>query len=148
MSDSTQLKFPADRYYHSSNHMWAKETDENGEILVGIDALALDSLGEIAYASFVEINTEVKAGDSIGTLESAKMTTEIFSPISGVVSAVNDIVPETPLLINEQPYGEGWLVVIRASAWEAECADLISGEEIFEWSQNEIARYETENNQN
>lgn len=144
MEENRNMEFPLDLHYHSSNHMWAKKND-NGEVTVGIDALALDSLGDIAYVSFKEVGTTVKIGEAFGSLESAKMTTEIFSPVSGVITSLNDSVETNPHLINEQPYEGGWFVNITPSDWESDSANLVSGEAIKEWSVAEVNRYEKEN---
>ncbi len=145
MSDNSNLEFPSDLFYHPENHMWAKNNGESELVTVGIDALALDSLGEIAYVSFAEVGTGVRKGDPIGTLESAKMTTEIFSPLSGKISTLNETVLANPRLINEQPYGDGWLIKMISPEWDMDSAGLISGEAIPGWLKKEIERYEEEN---
>ena len=144
MDENKNMEFPLDLHYHSSNHMWAKKNDD-GEVTVGIDALALDSLGEIAYLSLKEVGTTVKKGETFGSLESAKMTTEIFSPVSGVISSLNESVEPNPHLINEHPYEGGWLMKLTPTNWDSESQSLISREAIIEWSIAEVKRYEKEN---
>jgi glycine cleavage system H protein len=82
-------------------------------VRVGITDFAQDSLGDIVYVQLPEVGAEVSAGDSFGEVESTKSVSEIYAPISGEVTAVNQAVVDTPELINTDPYGEGWLVEIR-----------------------------------
>jgi glycine cleavage system H protein len=77
----------------------------------------------------------------MGTLEAAKMTGDLTAPVSGLIVARNDRVVNNPALVNESPYVEGWMVVIQPSDWEAEAAQLISGDELPAWVESEIARY-------
>ncbi len=138
-----KYNFPTDLYYDGKNHMWAKKDNDN-QILVGIDAIGLDTLGELAYIILKPTGTTVKKGEPIGTLEAAKMTGDIFAPISGKITAVNTHCIENPAIVNEDYYGKGWLVTIEAQNWAAESAGLISGEELQPWIDAEIHRMETQ----
>jgi glycine cleavage system H protein len=132
---------PSDRAYDRERHMWAQLDTASGNVLVGIDALGLASLGDLAYVTLKNLGKQVKRGEAMGTLEAAKMTGDLTAPVSGLIVARNDRVVNNPALVNESPYVEGWMVVIQPSDWEAEAAQLISGDELPAWVESEIARY-------
>lgn len=144
MSSTTQHHLPADRHYHPTNHIWAMGNNraDGAPILVGIDAMLLDNLGELAYIDLKPIGTHLKVGDSMGTLEAAKMTAEIFAPVSGRVIKTNALILERPLLVNESPYEAGWMIALEPDSWESESATLISGSAIAPWAEQEARRFE------
>jgi glycine cleavage system H protein len=82
---------------------------------IGITDFAQDALGDIVYVQLPEVGTEVKAGESLGEVESTKSVSEIYAPVTGVVVSRNDRLADTPELLNSDPYGEGWLVEVRPS---------------------------------
>lgn len=136
--------FPQDRLYERTQHMWVMREHATGDARVGIDALGLASLGDLAYIALHEIGTEVRRGQAMGTLEAAKMTGGIIAPVSGVVTARNSSALSDPYAVNQDPYGVGWLVMLRPNAWEAEAPGLVAGSAIAEWVLEEIARYREE----
>ncbi len=145
MSDSDSYDLPQDRFYHPRDHTWSQVREADGsQVRIGMDAMQLDNLGELAYIQLQPPGTVVKAGDSIGTLEAAKMTAEIFAPVSGTIELVNDSVLTQPLLVNQQPYGEGWLLQLTPSDWTADSAALIGGADIEAWAVAEEARFKAE----
>lgn len=102
--------YPDDRLYHPE-HDWAKV---DGDVAtLGITWYAQDSLGEIVHYEAPEPGTQVRKDESYGELESVKAVSELVAPLSGEVVEVNAAVVESPELVNEDPYGEGWLVRIR-----------------------------------
>jgi glycine cleavage system H protein len=104
---------PEDLRY-SPEHQWIKLEDD-GLGRVGITAYAEDELGEIVYVSLPKAGATVPFGDKLGEVESIKVASEFYSPASGEVVEVNKAVDETPELVNKDPYGEGWLVLLRLS---------------------------------
>ena len=100
-----------DRHY-TKDHEWALSRD--GEVLVGITAFAVDQLGDITL-----VNLDVKVGDSVqahkgfGTIESVKTLSDLFAPVSGKVTRVNDALLDKPELVNEDCWNEGWMVAIQ-----------------------------------
>ena len=99
---------------YSPEHQWIKlEGDGLGRI--GITAYAEDELGEIVYVSLPKAGAIVAANEKLGEVESIKVASEFYSPVSGEVIEVNKAVDETPELVNKDPYGEGWLVLLRLS---------------------------------
>lgn len=95
-------------------HEWLNT--EEDDMSVGITKHAQSLLGDMVYVELPTIGTKVKAGEEIGVLESVKAASEIYAPISGVISAINSQVIEAPELLNSDPYGAGWLVKIIPQA--------------------------------
>ena len=137
-----QYDFRTDRFYNS-NHLWIKEND-SGYVTVGIDELGLDSLGEMAYLTLPDVGTAVEVGKAMGTMEAAKMTGEIYAPVTGFVVEKNDAVLQNPLLVNEKPYDNGWLVKIEPTNWEDESAEMVTDNYLSAWIDAEIERFETQ----
>ena len=144
MKPATTYKFPDDRYYDATNHQWAKLDATRGQVLVGIDSLGLEALGELAYISLQPIGVSVRRGESIGTLEAAKMTGDIFAPVSGTLVGRNERVLREPTLINSDPYDKGWIVTIEPGDWETESGELIHGPALPAWVETEIERYRSQ----
>jgi len=132
---------PSDRAYDREHHMWAKYDTAPRQVIVGIDTLGLASLGDLAYVTLQAVGISVKRGESIGTLEAAKMTGDLTAPVSGVITARNDAVVNNPALVNQSPYDDGWMVVIKPSDWESESKQLVSGDDLLPWVGSEITRY-------
>jgi len=86
---------------------------EGDEVVVGITVHAQDALTDIVYVELPEMGTSVSAGDGFGSVESVKSVSEIFAPLSGELSAVNEALDDAPELINDDPYGTGWIVRMR-----------------------------------
>ena len=97
MVSEAPFPIPSDRFYDRDHHLWALPDTESGRVRVGIDAIGLESLGELAYVELVEIGTSVTRGESLGTLEAAKMTGSISAPVSGTIVRRNDAVLGDPL---------------------------------------------------
>jgi glycine cleavage system H protein len=137
-----QFDFKLDRFYNS-NHLWMKKGD-NGHVTVGMDELGLDSLGELAYLTLPSQGTLVEMGKAMGSMEAAKMTGELIAPVSGIVIEKNDRVLQNPLLVNEEPYGNGWLIKIEPTNWEEDSEAMVSGDKLPDWVEQEIERFETQ----
>ena len=105
------MTFPEDLKY-STEHEWVRQGNA-ATVRVGITDYAADALGDIVYVSLPTVGQDVAAGDACGELESTKSVSEVFSPVDGVVSAVNDHLADTPETVNADPYGEGWMIEIR-----------------------------------
>ena len=92
---------------YTSDHEWVRPGAEAAT--VGISEFAQDSLGELVYVELPEAGTEVARGDEIGVLESVKAASELYAPVSGVVTEVNPALADEPDLVNRSPLAEGWL---------------------------------------
>ena len=112
--------YPADLRY-TKEHEWAKV--EGGRARVGITHYAQDQLGDVVFVGLPEAGTEVTAGQPLGEVESTKSVSDVYSPVSGTVLEKNSEVETSPELINEDPYGRGWLVAIEATGEPAELLD-------------------------
>jgi glycine cleavage system H protein len=110
MADET---YPQELKYFSE-HDWVKV--EGDEAVFGITWFAQDALGEIVYADLPSTGESVEAGGTYGELESVKAVSEIYAPLSGEVVDANARLEDDPQLVNEDPYGEGWLIRVRLSA--------------------------------
>ena len=104
----------------------------------------MDSLGEMAYLTLPDVGTAVEVGKAMGTMEAAKMTGEIYAPVTGFVVEKNDAVLQNPLLVNEKPYDNGWLVKIEPTNWEDESAGMVTDNYLSAWIDAEIERFETQ----
>lgn len=132
---------PADRAYDREHHMWAQYDAPSGQVTVGIDMLGLVALGDLAYVSLQAVGMPIKRGESMGMLEAAKMTGDLIAPISGVINACNDEAVSNPAMVNQSPYAEGWLIVIKPTDWENESAQLVWGDDLPAWVESEVKRY-------
>ena len=123
------MEYPNDLKYTKS-HEWLKM--EDGEAVVGISDYAQDSLGDLVFINLPEVGDEVTAGEPFGDLESVKAVSDLISPVSGVVSAVNSDLLDTPEALNSDPYG-AWIIrveqvtdteeLLDAEAYERHCAE-------------------------
>ena len=144
MSDTASYHIPDDRVYDSAQHVWVQHDPATSQVTVGLDALGLASMGDLAYVTLRPTGTAVRRGEPIGSLEAAKMTGDLVAPVSGTLVACNTAVLRDPTLINRDPYGEGWLVTIAPADWEGESAALIAGAALPEWVGAETERYRTQ----
>jgi len=105
--------FP-DELKYTSEHEWVRPAGEPGEgaessVRVGITDYAQDALGDIVYVSLPEVGADVGDGAAVGELESTKSVSDVYAPLAGKVTAVNEALDGTPELVNSDPYGNGWL---------------------------------------
>ena len=114
MNEHTEW-LPADRLYHRNTYLWVKPDNLSGNIVVGMSSPAFESLGELAYLTLTQAGESVRRDQSIGTMEAAKMTGEITSPVSGTVVRHNEQVISNPQSVGEDLYGSGWLIEIDSS---------------------------------
>ncbi len=104
------MEYPEDLYY-SQDHTWVRIIGNRGTI--GITNFAQQEMGEILYTELPDEGAQVEQGDIFGTLESSKTVAELVSPVSGEVISSNKDLEEEPSLINDDPYGKGWLFVLE-----------------------------------
>ena len=116
---------PSDRKY-TKEHEWVRIDADVGT--AGITDYAQDQLGDIVFVDLPASGTKVKALAKFGEIESVKAVSELFSPISGEVLECNEALADNPQLVNDDPYGEGWMLRVRLSA-PAEIDQLMSAEE-------------------
>ena len=119
------MEYPSDLKY-TREHEWAA-LEEKNRVRVGISDYAQDALGDVVYVNLPEEGTEVRAGEAVGEVESTKSVSDIFSPVSGRIVERNQALTDSPELVNQEPYGEGWMVVIEMSEPE-ELDDLLDAD--------------------
>lgn len=107
------MNIPANLKY-TNEHEWVRVEDD--VVYVGITDYAQEQLGDIVFVDIPTVGETLNAGDTIGTIEVVKTISDIFCPISGEVLEVNEALEENPALVNQDPYGEGWLVKIKPAA--------------------------------
>ncbi len=100
-----------------SSHEWAR-IEEDGTVTVGISDYAQDSLGDVVYVECPEVGSTVASGEQAGVVESVKAASDIYSPVSGEVIAVNELLEDAPETVNESPYDEGWFFRVQPDAIE------------------------------
>ena len=104
--------YPSDLKY-TNDHEWLRL--EGGEAAVGITDYAQQQLGDVVFVELPEVGRQIKQGESFGTVESVKAVSELFSPISGQITAVNTALSTHPEQVNQQPH-QAWMIRLRASA--------------------------------
>ena len=113
---------PDDLRYLES-HEWVRIADDTAE--VGITAFAQDELGDVVFVELPEEGAELTAGEDFGVVESIKAVSDVYAPVSGTVTAVNDRLRDEPELLNEDPFGDGWMLKVEVTD-ESETDDLLS----------------------
>jgi glycine cleavage system H protein len=104
-----------DELRYSTEHEWAR-AEADGRVRVGITDFAQDALGDVVYVDLPETGTQVTAGQAFGEVESTKSVSDVYAPISGTIVERNGALEGKPELVNQQPYGDGWLVAIETAA--------------------------------
>jgi len=107
----SQLDYPEDLRY-TAEHEWVR-AGEGGVVRIGITSFAQDALGDVVYVSLPSVGDTVAVGDACGEVESTKSVSDLYAPLAGEVTAVNDALEATPELVNTDPYGEGWMYELR-----------------------------------
>lgn len=115
------MEYPEDLRY-TKEHEWARV--EGDRVRVGITDYAQDALGDVVYVDLPEVGTSLRANEPLGEVESTKSVSDVFSPVDGTVAERNPLIDDRPELVNEQPYGDGWLVVVTPADLDA-VADLM-----------------------
>ncbi len=100
-----------DQLRYSSDHEWLSR--DGSRVRIGITDYAQDSLGDVVFVQLPAVGDSFAAGDTIGEVESTKSVSDIYAPVAGSVIAVNDALADSPQLLNEDPYGEGWMIELE-----------------------------------
>ena len=120
MSDiPTQIKY-------TKSHEWVEILDD-GTVRIGITDHAQDLLGDMVFVELPEVGVEIIAGEESAVVESVKAASDVYSPLSGEITAINEAVTETPEIVNQSPYEGGWLFELKPSA-ETEIDDLLDAD--------------------
>jgi glycine cleavage system H protein len=132
--------FPDDMYFHK-DHMWVKVEGEKAR--VGYNSWAADAAGKLVSIKTRPAGKTVKAGKTLGSVESGKWVGSLKVPITGVIDEINPEIAGKPSIINDDPYGSGWVAIITPENLEAEMGELIKGDDkdaLQTWLKEEIAK--------
>ena len=140
MARADGIELPGDLYYERRDHFWARL--EDGKVRVGLDMLGQESAGPVKHIQLKPVGTVVAKKRMFGTIEAGKYVGALRAPVSGALVEVNEEVVQRPGLVNQDPYGQGWFVVIDPSSLEPDLVDLVHGEEAVQaWLEQEIKDY-------
>jgi glycine cleavage system H protein len=131
-----QYEVPEGLYY-CKDFEWVKV--EGDKVRLGITDYAQKSLREIVYAELPSAGTEIKQNEPFGTLESVKAVSDLVAAVSGTIEEVNEEVQSKPETLNEDPYGKGWLLVVKPSNLQADLANLLDFNKAVEWHKAQAA---------
>lgn len=123
-----------DDLYYSEDHEWVRQ--EEDYLVIGVTDFAQEELGDIVFVELPDVEEEFDKDDSFGVLESVKAVSDTFIPVSGRIIEVNENLIDNPELINDDPYGEGWLIKVDP-ADDSELDELLSAEEYAEFIEEE-----------
>lgn len=110
-----------DELRYSSDHEWLRT--DGSTVRVGITDYAQDALGDVVFVDLPDVGAAVKVGDAIAEVESTKSVSDIYAPVSGTITAVNDDLSDAPERLNDDPYGDGW--IFEVDAGDADGDDLL-----------------------
>jgi glycine cleavage system H protein len=124
------MTFDKEAKYQDS-HEWIRR--EGGNFVCGISDYAQDSLGDIVFVEFPELGTKFKKGDSFGVVESVKAASDVYMPIDGEIVDINNKVEENTEIVNQDPFGDGWLIKIKPSD-SSQVEDLMTADKYEEYT--------------
>ena len=119
------MEFPQDVRY-TSEHEWARL--EQGTVTVGITSYATDQLGDVVFVELPTVGRQLEASKPFGVVEAVKTVSDLYAPIAGTVTEINSALVENPALVNEAPFGDGWMIRIKPSD-PADVQKLMSADE-------------------
>ena len=121
---------PENLHYHKE-YLWASV--ENGKVKIGMIDFAQKQLHDIVYVELPSVGDTVTQNEPFGTLESVKAVSDLIAPISGTIEAVNEELESKPELLNEAPYGEGWILTVAPSSLDADLKAILNFDAAVEW---------------
>ena len=137
------INLPHDLYY-TDQHLWVKL--EDGKARIGMDDMGQKLAGRIVFIRFVGVGKEVKKGEYFGSLESGKWVGRLASPVGGTIAEVNNELKTNARLVNNHPYGYGWLMLVKPSSQEKlreDLGTLVHGASVKPWLEKEIEKYKS-----
>ncbi|MCD4669925.1 MAG: glycine cleavage system protein GcvH [Actinomycetia bacterium] len=139
-----EYDFPEDLFYEK-NHFWAKD-DGSGNIVIGATDFFQQLAGEIVFIELPMTGTKIEQNKTFSSLESGKWVGKVFAPFSGEVIETNEELEDSPELINESPYDEGWIAKIKPSDFDGEAGNLMkTGPDFEKFINDESKKYAKEN---
>lgn len=138
------MEFP-DGLKYSKEHEWVLVEDKIA--IIGITEFAQHELGDVVYVELPEVGEKVVKDDPFGAVESVKAVSDVFAPVSGSVVEVNDVLPENPETINDDPYGDGWMIKVEMTDMD-DLKDLMNAEEYAEYIEQQKEEDEEDEDEN
>lgn len=130
------MKVPEELLY-SKEHEWILVEEDRGT--VGITDYAQKELGDIVFVELPEVALTLDAGEPFGSVESVKAVSEIYSPVSGKVTTINEALVDAPEIINQDPYGKGWIIAVHIED-PSQLEDLLSAREYSKYLEEELGK--------
>ena len=121
---------PENQYYHKE-YLWAKK--EDGKVRIGMIDFAQKQLHDIVFVELPSVGDTITQNEPFGTLESVKAVSDLIAPISGTIETVNEELESKPELLNEDPYGEGWILIVTPTNLDADLKVLLDFDAAVEW---------------
>ncbi len=140
MAQVKEFYLPDDLYYHPTDLLWVRL--EGDRVRIGLNQLSQASAGRISHIRLMPPGRERTRGKNLGTLEAGKYVGPVRAPVSGRVVETNAAVMREPTLINDDPYGEGWLVLLEPTRLAEELATLVHGEAVQPWLEETFQQYQ------
>jgi glycine cleavage system H protein len=112
-----------DELQYTKEHEWIAGLDTGATVTIGVTAYAAEALGDVVFVQLPEVGAVVATGDSVGEVESTKSVSDIYAPVGGEVTEVNQAVVDDPSLVNSDPYGDGWMFRVHV---DGDPGDLLS----------------------
>ena len=141
MADIKGYDMP-DGLYYNEEHCWARV--DGTKVTVGMNDFFQKEAGDIVFVDLPEEEDEVSQGEVCGKIQSRKWIGKLVAPVSGEIEEINEEMEEDPSLINTDPYGKGWILIIEASDLDSELDNLIHGDDVAGFIEKEIKRAEEE----
>jgi len=126
MSEINGCNLPDDLYYLVEKHVWVRP-DAEGVVVIGMSDVAQNLAGDVLSVMTKKVGRNVAKGKSVATMESAKWVGPVPAPVAGEILEVNQDLKATPALLNQDPYGSGWIVKLKPSDWDGEKGALATG---------------------
>lgn len=141
MANIKGYDMPDELYYHEE-HSWARA--EGNRVTVGMDDMFQKEAGDIVFVDLPDEEDEVEQGEVCGKIQSRKWIGKLCAPVSGEIVEINEELEDDTSLINQDPYGKGWILVIEATDLENELSNLMHGDSLIPFIDQEIKRTEEE----
>lgn len=129
MASVRGCNLPDDLYYHIESNVWAR-LEEDGSVTIGMTSYACALAGQLVAATPKKPGREIEQFKTVSTVESGKWVGPVKAPVGGELLAVNEAVSDKPTLVNEDPYGRGWMAKIKPHRWSTEVTSLVTGAEV------------------
>jgi glycine cleavage system H protein len=140
MAQVDEFSLPDDLYYDRKDHLWMK-LEDGARARVGLDQFGQKAAGTVAYVKLMPVGKAVAKGRAFGSLEAGKYIGPLKAPVSGKIVEVNSEVLSNPKLVNSDPYGAAWFVVLEPSSLAQDITDLAHGPDVQVWLDNEVRDY-------